>query len=337
MATGAIIVHGMPFRNGILLYLKNQGGKKVKEGDTSLKKSQLKSRFNFSRGKKQHDYIGYLFITPSLLVYLTFILIPIFIGFYYSFTNFNFSGTTKFIGFQNYINLFQDQLFLKSVGNTIIYSLFTILPQMIIGLILATLLNMGLRGTVFFRTVIFLPHVTSMVAISMIWLWIYDPTLGILNRFLHFIGLDMVQWLNDPDTAMGSIIFMSIWKAIGFNMIVFLSGLQTIPTSLYEAATIDGASSWRKFLNITIPMLQPTTFFLLVTNTMSSFMVFEQVNVMTGGGPLDTTTTIVHQIYTTAFQEFRMGYAMAMAMFLFVFAAIITIANFRMGNQGNDM
>jgi len=289
------------------------------------------------RSRKYH-YIAYLMIAPAVLVYLVFVFGPVVFGFFYSLTNYNFSGHFKFIGLKNYFYLTQDDNFLHAVLNTFIYSIFTIFPQLAIGFLLAVAFNnkvMPARSA--FRASIYLPNVTSMVAISMVWLWIYDPSLGILNRFVIALGLTPVSWLGNPHTAMGSLIVMAIWRSLGFNMIVNLAGLQNIPISLYEAATLDGASPSRQLISITVPMMAPTTFFLLVINTINSFMVFEQVQIMTQGGPLSTTTTIVHQIYLDAFQNFRMGYAMAMAMVLFVIVVCVTLLNFRFGNQGRDV
>lgn len=263
-------------------------------------------------------------------------MIPLLIGCYYSFTNYNFYKTKDFVGLSNYAHLMKDTLFWKSMGNTFVYAAGTIVPQLIIGLLFAALLNMSIRGRVFARASIYLPNVLSMVAVSMIWLWIYEPSLGIANRFLETLGFGKVQWLFNPSTAMLSIILMSIWKSVGYNMIVYLAGLQSIPASLYEAAELDGASKLQQFLHVTIPMLRPTTFFLFVTACVNSFTVFEQVNIMTNGGPLNSTTTIVHQIYLRGFQDFRMGYASAMAMFLMLVVLGITILNFRFGKQGND-
>jgi ABC-type sugar transport system permease subunit len=305
-----------------------------------MKAAMNSERKNANKGlfrRRNIDYSGYVMIAPGYLVYFSFIFIPLIIGLYYSFTNYNFYSEPQFVGLKNYSRLLQDELFRKAVYNTFIYALGTIIPQLILGVILAVILNGGIVGKVFARASIYIPNVTSMVAVSMMWLWIYDPSLGILNRMLTTMGLDPVQWLYDPNTAMLAVILMSIWKSIGYTMIVYLAGLQSIPTSLYEAARVDGASPIRQFWSITIPMLKPTTFFILVMSCINSFMVFEQVNIMTNGGPMNATTTVVHQIYLRGFQDFQMGYASAMAMVLFAITFIITIANFRYGNKGDDL
>lgn len=287
--------------------------------------------------KRRIDYAGYFMIAPGYLIYLFFILVPVIIGLYYSFTNYNFYKTQDFIGIQNYKLLLGDSVFKQSVLNTFKYAIITIPCQMAGGLLLAVFLNRKSPFIPAIRAMIYIPNVTSMVAISMIWLWIYDPALGILNRFVKFIGMEPKQWLFDPSTAMGSVIFMSIWATIGYNMIVYLSGMQSIPISLYEASEVDGIGPVKQLFHITIPMLAPTTFFLFVTNTVNSFRVFEQVNILTNGGPLNTTTTMVHQIYLRAFQDYRMGYASSMAVVLLAITVIITLINFRYGNQGHDL
>jgi ABC-type sugar transport system permease subunit len=317
-------VHTAPF---------SRGDDDMKVADTLNKGPGARVRGS----RRRVDSIGYAMIAPGFLIYFLFIFIPVVVGLYFSLTSYNFSGSPQFIGLNNFIGLFHDSIFLVSIYNTFIYALFTIVPQLIVGLLLAVGLNGALKGRALYRASIYLPHVTSMVAISMVWLWMYEPSLGVFNRTLNAMGFPMVAWLTDPNTAMGSIIVMSIWRSLGFNMIVYLSGLQNIPSSLYEAAKVDGAGSLQRLWLITIPMLNPTTFFLLVTNCINSFMVFEQVNVMTGGGPLDSTTTIVHQIYLTAFLKFRMGYAMSMAMILFLIVTAITALNFKIGNQGQDL
>lgn len=242
-----------------------------------------------------------------------------------------------FVGLKNYINLLHDAIFLQSVVNTLVYAFFTIVPTLAIGIVFAALVNNGVFGTKFFRTCMYIPNVGSMVALSMVWLWIFDPTIGFLNQAVTALGLPAQQWLFNEKTAMPCLIVMGIWRSVGYNMVIALAGLQGIPTDLYEAASIDGASSFRKFFKITLPLLRPTTFFLLVTGCINSFMVFEQVNIMTNGGPLNSTTTIVHQIYKNAFLNFKGGYGSAMAMVLFAMTIIFTLMNFKLGNQGSDV
>lgn len=182
-----------------------------------------------------------------------------------------------------------------------------------------------------------MPYVTSMVAMSMVWLWMYDPTHGVINVLTEMLGISAQQWLYDEKLALGAVIVMGIWKGIGYYMTLFLAGLNNIPAYLYEAAKIDGANAIQCFKHITLPMLKPVTFFIMITGVISAFNVFEQVNVMTSGGPMNSTTTIVHQIYTRAFTEYKMGYGAAEAVFLLLIVFVFTILNFKYGNQGQDL
>lgn len=288
-------------------------------------------------GKKRISFTPYLMILPAYSVYLIFVLVPVIAGFWFSFTNYDFYKKMDFVGLKNYANLLHDEVFLQSVVNTLVYAFFTIVPTLALGIVFAALVNNGTYGTKFFRTCMYIPNVGSMVALSMVWLWIFDPTIGFLNQAVTALGLPAQQWLFNEKTAMPSLIVMGIWRSVGYNMVIALSGLQGIPTDLYEAASIDGAGPIKKFFKITLPLLRPTTFFLLVTGCINSFMVFEQVNIMTNGGPLNSTTTIVHQIYRNAFLNFKGGYGSAMAMVLLAMTIVFTLMNFKLGNQGSDV
>ena len=291
--------------------------------------------------KKKHskignEPIGYFFIAPFYLFFFFMVLIPIFTGIMQSFTNYDLYQTNDFVGLANYKQLLKDPVFLQAIGNTLFYSLLYIVPTMAIGLLLALLMSKESGGYKIFRTGFYLPYIISMVCASTIWLWIFDPTAGVLNQMLRAVGLPTSDWLKDPNLAMGCVVFVSIWKNLGYCMLIYLSGIKGIPNYLYEAAQIDGASKVKQFWYITVPMLQPTTFFLFITSCISSFNVFEQVNVLTNGGPLNTTTTIVHQIYLRGFTQFKMGYASAMSVVLLIMVCIITLINFKFGNQGPD-
>lgn len=289
------------------------------------------------RKKSHNDKEAYLMILPAYLIFAVFILIPIGMVLYYSFTDFNMYQLPNFLGFKNYIKLFQDKEFYTSIINTLFYSVLTLTIQLALGLFLAVLLFRPSRAVPFFRTALYLPNIMSMVCVSMVWLWIYNPNFGLLNNVMKFFGLSPQKWLINPDQAMLCIIIIGIWKSCGYSMVIFLGGLTGIPHSLYEAADLDGAGPIRKFVNITWPMLRPTTFFLVVTGIVNSFAVFEQVNIMTDGGPLNRTTTIVHQIYRRGFLEFKMGYASAMAVLLLAFSLFVTMLVFKFGNKGQDV
>jgi len=275
-------------------------------------------------------------IAPFYLFLLFIILIPVVMNIFLSFTNYDLRSM-HFVGFQNYLHLTRDSFFWVSLKNTVQYTSFTLILSMAFGLAFAVLLNGKIPGRRLFRTALFVPFVVSMVSSSVIWLWIYDPSNGILNVALSIFGVPKQQWLYDPNLAMSSIIAMSIWHLVGYNMVVYLAGLQSIPETLYEAARIDGATARQNFFLITFPLLRPVTFFLFVTGMIAGFNVFEQVKVMTDGGPDNSTTTIVHQIYDRAFNDFQMGYAAAIAVVLLVALTVLTLVNFRFGEAGTDV
>lgn len=281
------------------------------------------------------DRIGYVLIAPFYMFLVVFVIVPILMNLYLSFTNYDLTNM-NWVGLKNYTNLIHDSFFHISLKNTFVYTFFTLASTMGVGLMLALLLNRKLMGLSFLRTSFFMPHITSMVAVSMIWLWIYEPSHGLANTFLDALGLQKIQWLYEEAWAMPSIIFMSVWKFVGYNMVIYLAGLQSIPKHLYEAASVDGAGPVRQFVNVTIPMLAPVSFFLFITGLINNFNVFEQIQILTNGGPMNSTTTLVHQIYNRAFNEFQMGYAASLSMVLLVIIAVITIANFKYGNQSHD-
>ncbi len=282
------------------------------------------------------DNIAYLLILPFFLFFFFFRIVPVMMNFILSFTRFDLVNI-DFIGLENYKILFRDKFFIRALANTGIYTLFTIILTMPIAIIIAILLNTKIFLQKTYRAIFFLPHITSMVSMSMVWLWLYEPSFGVFNQILSSAGFSKILWLHDVSTALPSIIVMSIWKFLGYYIIIYLAGLQGIPNYLYEAATIDGATSVQKFFKITFPMLKPVTFFLFVTGLINNFNVFEQILIMTDGGPMNSTTTIVHQVYTRAFFDFLLGYASAIAFVGVIIIAIITFLNFKYGNQGADL
>lgn len=283
---------------------------------------------------QQQDTIAYLFILPNYLIYFVFILIPIFIVVFLGFTDYELVKPPAFIGLQNFLKLFTDQDFLKALKNTFIYWIATVFVSMISGLLLAILLNKPVRGRGFFRAAYYLPNVLSLVSVSIMWLWMYDPAKGVFNTILRAIGLPTSDWLLDPSIALFSVIVPNIWAMLGFNMVIYLAGLQGIPDQYYEAARIDGASDIKQFFKITVPMLRTVSFFIFVVSTIKSFMVFDQIYVMTRGGPVKSTTTIAFEVYENGFQYFKMGYAAAMSFILLLIVALITFVNFTYGKEG---
>lgn len=264
-----------------------------------------------------------------MLIFGIFTLLPVAIALYLSFTDYDVFTRMNWIGIANYQDVFDDEYFWRALWNTLTYTAWSIPLSMAIGLGLAMLLNQKLRGLGLYRTVYYVPVVTSMVAVAMIWVQLFDPLYGVLSNAVEAIGLKGIDWLGDPRLAMPSIIVVSVWKVIGWNMLIYLAGLQGIPEYLKEAAAIDGANRWQTFWRITLPLLQPTTFFIFVTSLIGAFQVFDVVYVMTGGGPANATTTLVHQIYNAAFKSLDMGYAAAMSFVLFGIILVVSLFSFR--------
>jgi multiple sugar transport system permease protein len=242
-------------------------------------------------------------------------------------------GRYTFIGFENFTDLLEDTIFLKAVVNTLIYVISIVPISAGLALILAVLFNTHFRLKEFFKAVFFAPMVTSTVAAAMVWLWLYNPQFGLFNVILKLFGIPGQPWLMSSHQALLSIIIFSVWKSLGYNMIIYIAGLQAIPDVYYEAARIDGAGSIQQFFRITLPLLTPTTTFILIYNSILSFQVFDQVFVLTGGGPAYATTVVVLELYQQAFLKYRFGYASAMAMVLFVFILSITIGQYAIGKK----
>jgi len=276
---------------------------------------------------------GYLFLLPALGGILVFILGPVVAAIALSFTKWDLLTPAKFIGLSNYQELIQDPMFRKVMLNTLIFTGASAPLSLILSLGLALALNQKIKGIVIFRTIYFLPVVSSMVAVSLVWRWLYNPNYGLLNYFLNLLHLPSVNWLFSTTWAMPAVILMSVWKGLGYNMVIFLAGLQGIPQMYYESAKIDGAGKFQAFKNITLPLLSPTTFFVLVISIISSFQVFDQIFVMTSGGPAHATEVIIYYIYHNAFQIFRMGYASALAFCLFIIIFALTLLQIRLSKR----
>lgn len=278
----------------------------------------------------QEQKIWALFmLAPYIIGLIIFWIGPVIASFLISFTKWELVGAPEWVGFGNYRMLFSDELFIKSLINTGYYTLLSVPLSLIFSLLLAIAMNQKLKGIVFFRTAFFLPHISSMVAVALLWSWIYNSQYGILNFFLELVGIPGQNWLGNPKWAMPALVLMSVWKGLGYNMMIWLAALQGIPEDLYEAARIDGASKWQQFKHITVPLLSPTTFLLLILSIINSFKVFEQSYVMTKGGPAHATLTMVLYIYSNAFEWLKMGYASAMAYILALIIFILTIIQFK--------
>lgn len=267
---------------------------------------------------------AYLFLAPALTAIFVFFFIPVISAFVISFTDFdiyaigNYSKF-RFTGLDNYIKLFENPLFWKALKNTFLFVLVSGPLSIAVSLGAALLLNSKLvRFKGIFRLVYFMPVVTTLVAVSIVWRFIYHPGFGLLNYGLSFIGIGKIDWLGDPNWAMPSIIILSIWKNFGYNMIIFIAGLQNIPEELYEAAHIEGANGWQRFTKITLPMLAPTTIFITIITMIGYFQLFAEPYIMTQGGPLDSTLSIVLYMYQEGFRWWNMGYSSSIAFVLFV-------------------
>jgi len=265
-------------------------------------------------------------LLPAAVLIVTFLLVPIGLTFGLAFTDAKLISPrpAEFVGVDNFVRLFGDDTFWYSLRNTIIFAIVIVPFQSALALLLAVLVNTKMRGTNFFRTVYFLPVVTSIVVVSMLWLFMYQPN-GLINAVLANFGIQGPNWLADPRTALIAIILMSAWQAMGFHMVIWLSGLQTIPAELYEASDLDGASKWQQFVNVTWPGLRQTRTFILITITIAAFGLFSQVNIMTQGGPLDTTTTLVYQAVYRGFQQQQTGYASALSLVFFALVLAVSL------------
>lgn len=275
------------------------------------------------------SFWAFLFLSPNLIGFLAFIFLPVLASLGLSFVQWDLLSEIKWIGLGNYKELSSDPIFWKVMWNTVYYTLGTVPTGIIISLALAIALNQKLKGVKLFRAVYFLPVISSTVAVGMIWQWLYNPEFGLVNYLLSLIGIPGPSWLTSTSWAMPAVILTSIWKGLGFNMLLFLAGLQGIPESYYEAAEIDGAGWWAKFRNVTLPLLSPTTFFVVVMSIINSFQVFDQIFVMTQGGPARCTSVLVHYLYQNAFEYFKMGYASAIAYVLFFIVFVLTMIQLR--------
>ena len=279
----------------------------------------MKKIFNdFSNSEK---FAGWIFIFPALIGTFIFIIIPVICSFGLSFTKWDLLNPIQFVGFENYRNLFAEPLFYKILVNTIVFALSTSILGVIIPLVLACILNSKIRGSEFYKTAYFLPFITPMIVIGIVWEWIFDPNIGILNHVLHL----HINWLYNTHFAMPALIIVSVWKLIGYNMIIFLSSLSSISQSMFEAAKIDGASPVQTFVNVTVQLLSPSIFFVVIITAISSFQIFDLIYLMTEGGPLDSTNVLVYAIYKNAFEYFNVGKASAIAYVLFVIILLLTV------------
>ncbi|MFA6952866.1 MAG: sugar ABC transporter permease [Candidatus Methanomethylophilaceae archaeon] len=288
-------------------------------------------------GKKNRQYpwwndkktVPYLFILPNMVLFLVFMIVPLLMSFCYSFTRWNGLGSPVFIGLKNYTKLFTDSVFLQSVWNTFRFSLMTVPLLVVMALAFAIFLNQNLRFKGVYRTVLYLPSVVSNVAAGMIFIWLFNPQIGLINYLLTDIGASPVDWTNDVRYAIFMVVTATLWSRIGYNMVIYLAGLQSIPTTYYEAAIVDGASKVQKLWYITLPLLKSSHIFIFITAVIYSFRSFDLIYVMTKGGPLNSTKTLVVYIYDMAFGRNQYGVASAASVVLLLIMMVFTVIRLR--------
>jgi len=280
---------------------------------------------------------SYLFIAPCVILFLVFVFIPVIASFFLGFTKYNVINPPRWVGLDNYRQIFfNDPRFWKALRNTGVYVLGVVPIGIWISLLLAVAIDQKVRFKNFYKTIFFMPVVTSVIALSVIWKWLFaGGKYGLINHWLMKFGAKPIDWVMSPTWTLPAIMIMSIWAGLGYNMILILAGLQTIPKTLYEAAEIDGAGDWHKFWHITLPLLRPTLLFVVIMSAINSFQIFEQVYVMTSGtgegvgGVLDCALSLVAYLYEKGFERFDMGYASAIAYILFGIIFIITLFNLK--------
>jgi raffinose/stachyose/melibiose transport system permease protein len=266
-----------------------------------------------------------IWLAPAVILYLVFKILPLIAGLYLSVLDWNGIDPAKFVGPNNYLDFFNDDLVGQALGNNVLYALGTVTGKMILSLFLALLLNQALRGRSVYRTALFMPVVMSFVVVSILWAWLYNPQFGLVNQILQALGLKFLiqDWLGSPTMALPSLMIVDIWKWYGFHMVIFLAGLQTIPAELYEAASIDGASRWDNFWRITFPLLQPVMLVNVTISLMGAFNVFDIPYIMTEGGPGNATLVMALHIYIRGFKFYKFGYAAALNYVLLVIVTLV--------------
>jgi multiple sugar transport system permease protein len=275
--------------------------------------------------------VGWMFIGPVILGVIAFQFVPVVVSLYASLTDWTGLSPPEFNGLGNYAELLtRDPLFWLTIRNTVVFTVGSLVLSIAFGLVLALLCNQKVPGIGFFKAAFFAPVVTNAVAIGFVWFWLYQPENGLINGALTEVGIQGPAWLSSNNWAMVAVIIVAVWQGVGYPMIILLAGLQAIPDSLYEAATVDGASSWSRFWRITLPLLTPSLFFLTIMQFITSFQVFGIIYVMTHGGPANATNVYIYQIYQSAFAFGRLGYAAAMGWILFLIVGVVTYAQWKL-------
>lgn len=285
-----------------------------------------------ARRRLHNNLIAYSFIAPNFIGFAVFTLGPILFAFVLAFLHWDGSNPITFAGLDNFWRLFHDEAFITAFWNTIIYTVATVPLTLICSLLLAVVLNQKIFGRDFFRTLMFFPYVASLVAVAVVWNMIFNPSMGPVNMLLYTLGVDPMHlpgWAADKNWAMATVVLFSVWKSMGYYMVIYLAGLQGISPELYEAASLDGANTWQKFKFVTIPQLAPTTFFVSIMLTIQCFKVFDQIYMITQAGPGTATLVLVYHIYNEAFISWDLGYASMVALVLFLLVLVVTVAQFR--------
>ncbi|MFS2173099.1 carbohydrate ABC transporter permease [Priestia megaterium] len=291
-----------------------------------------------NRVKWKENVVAYTFLGPALLLLLLFLIIPAIMSVYYAFTDYYLltPDMRKFVGLDNFINLFKDPIFLKSLANTLKFVVWVIPLQIGAALGLALLLNKQRKANTFFKVAYFSPVVMSLVVISVLWLYLLNPNEGIINNALTYFGVSAQPFLTSPKQAMFTIVFVSAWQGAGFQMLIFLAGLQSIPGDVYEAAQLDGMNKWQRFIYITLPLLKPTSIFIFITTLIGAFKLLVQPMVMTQGGPVNSTMTVVYYIYQTGFTDRMVGYASSIALLFGTIIGLVTLAQRKLVKEEDD-
>ncbi|MED4237575.1 carbohydrate ABC transporter permease [Priestia megaterium] len=291
-----------------------------------------------NRIKWKENVVAYTFLGPALLLLLLFLIIPAIMSVYYAFTDYYLltPDMRKFVGLDNFINLFKDPIFLKSLVNTLKFVVWVIPLQIGAALGLALLLNKQRKANTFFKVAYFSPVVMSLVVISVLWIYLLNPNEGIINNVLTYFGISAQPFLTSPKQAMFTIVFVSAWQGAGFQMLIFLAGLQNIPGDVYEAAQLDGMNKWQRFIYITLPLLKPTSIFIFITTLIGAFKLLVQPMVMTQGGPVNSTMTVVYYIYQTGFTDRMVGYASSIALLFGTIIGLVTIAQRKLVKEEDD-
>jgi multiple sugar transport system permease protein len=297
---------------------------------TSIAPPSRTKPVNPKRERNRETLTAWLFLLPSFVGFVIFTAGPVVAAGVISLLDWNLFSPPTWAGLRNFARLGPDPTFWSALGNTVYFTFVSVPLTIVVSLALALLLNQGVRRIAVFRSLLLLPYATITVAVAFVWIWLYIPHDGLVNAVFGLVGIDGPDWLISDTWAMPALIAMSVWKSFGFGMVVFLAGLQAIPQQLYEAAKVDGSSAWQRFRNVTIPMLSPALFFVVVTSIIGSFQVFDQAFVMTHGGPGSRTTTLVMYIYRTGFENYDQGYAAAQSLVLFAFIVVITAVQFLM-------